>query len=364
MPLDAFQSAQSPQTPAQDPEPQAILTSLTSSAAFLVVTVPGDSSAAGRVLAVAADIGSLVRAVGFREPTASLSCVVGFGADFWDRIRPAGTPRPAQLHAFHPVTGARHHAPSTPGDILFHIRANRPDLVFELTRLLMDAISADVHVEDHVTGFRYFDSRDLLGFVDGTENPTGRGAVGAALIDTSGEPEFAGGSYVIVQKYVHDMAAWHALSTEEQEHVIGRTKLDDVELDEEVMPTNSHVSLNTIVDEDGTEHDILRDNMAFGDPGRGEFGTYYIAYAADPSVTEQMLDNMFIGNPPGNYDHILDVSTALTGSLFFVPSLDLLESLPDDVPAQGRPAAGRPDTEPDTSTTESLSIGSLRGTTS
>lgn len=363
MPLDVFQSSQSPHVPADQPEAQAVLSPLTTAAAFLVVTVPADAAAAARVLAVASDIGSLVRAVGFREPTASLSCIVGLGSDFWDRVRPTGSPRPAQLHPFRAVTGASHDAPSTPGDLLFHIRANRPDLVFELTRVLMDALGGDVHVEDHVTGFRYFDSRDLLGFVDGTENPTGKGAAGAALVDADQEPDFVGGSYVTVQKYVHDMGAWHALSTEEQEHVIGRTKLDDVELDEAVMPTNSHVSLNTIVEEDGTERDILRDNMAFGDPSHGEMGTYYIAYASDPSITERMLERMFVGDPPGNYDHILDVSTAQTGTQFFVPSLDLLESLPDDLPDEGD--AADEDVPTDTTTpTESLSIGSLRGTES
>lgn len=366
MPLDAFQSSQSPFVPADQPEPQAVLSPLTSAAAFLVVTVSADAAAADRALATACDIGSLVRAVGFREPSASLSCIVGIGAHFWDRVRPTGASRPAQLHPFRAVAGTRHDAPSTPGDLLFHIRANRPDLVFELTRLLMDTLGGDVHVEDHVTGFRYFDSRDLLGFVDGTENPTGRGAAGAALISADQEPDFVGGSYVTVQKYVHDMAAWQALSTEEQERVIGRTKLDDVELDEDVMPTNSHVSLNTIVDEDGTEHDILRDNMAFGDPAQGEMGTYYIAYAADPSVTERMLERMFIGDPPGNYDHILDVSTARTGTQFFVPSLDLLESLPDQFPTEGgAPAQDAPSgtgvTPGTTTSTESLSIGSLRG---
>lgn len=348
--------------PPTTPEPQAVLSPLTNAATFLVVSVRDDAASASRVLDVAADIGSLVRAVGFREPSGGLTCVVGLGSAFWDRVQPANAPRPAGLHAFRSVEGARHDAPATPGDLLFHIRANRPDLVFELTRLVMQALGSDAVVEDHVTGLRYFDSRDLLGFVDGTENPTGRSAATAALIDAETEPEFAGGSYVIVQKYVHDLAAWHALGTEEQERVIGRTKLDDVELADDVQPTNSHVSLNTIVDEDGMEHDILRDNMAFGDPSHGEYGTYYIAYAADVSVTEQMLQNMFVGNPPGNYDRILDVSTPLTGTLFFVPSLDLLESLPDR--AAGGSDAG-PQTPPPATTApldaESLSIGSLKG---
>ena len=132
-----------------------------------------------------------------------------------------------------------------------------------------------------------------------------------------------------MQKYLHDLAAWNALTVEEQEKAIGRTKLSDIEMPDDVKPANSHVALNTIVDPDGTERQILRDNMPFGEVGRGEFGTYFIGYAATPSVTEQMLANMFIGDPPGNYDRILDFSTAVTGCLFFVPSADFLDDLPD-----------------------------------
>ena len=152
----------------------------------------------------------------------------------------------------------------------------------------------------------------------------------------------------MVQKYLHDLTAWQALSTEQQERVIGRSKMDDIEIDDEIRASNSHVTLNTIVDQDGEEQDILRDNMVFGDAGSGEYGTYYIAYAADPAIPEQMLRNMFVGLPPGNYDRILDVSTAVTGSQYFVPSLDLLESLADD----GVAAASGDGT---------LRIGSLKG---
>jgi len=221
-----------------------------------------------------------------------------------------------------------------------------------------------VTVCDEVQGFRYFDDRDLLGFVDGTENPTGQAAA-AAVITGAGDPGFAGGSYVIVQKYVHDMGAWNGLTVEEQERVIGRTKLDDIELPDGVKPSNSHVALNTITEPDGTERKIVRANMPFGSVGAGEFGTYYIAYAATPSVTERMLENMFIGDPPGNYDRILDFSTAVTGNLFFVPSADFLDDLPDP-PAQPAPsgAAAAPSsstTPPSASTADgSLGIGGLK----
>jgi putative iron-dependent peroxidase len=223
-----------------------------------------------------------------------------------------------------------------------------------------------------VQGFRYFDERDLMGFVDGTESPQGAAAVPAAIVDAEADPGFAGGSYVIVQKYLHDMTSWNTLSVEEQERVIGRTKLDDIELPDDVKPADSHVALNTVTGPDGDELAIVRANMPFGNPGAGEFGTYYIAYAATPSVTELMLVNMFIGRPPGNTDRILDFSTAVTGSLFFAPAADFLENQPDPPTAAveataGDPAAGDAAVSgaapagSSSSGDGSLGIGSLKG---
>ena len=214
------------------------------------------------------------------------------------------------------------------------------DLCFEFASQAMRRLAGAVTVVDETHGFRFFDERDLLGFVDGTENPEGRAAAAAALVGDA-DPAFAGGSYVIVQKYLHDLDAWNALSTEDQERAIGRSKLSDIEMPDDVKPANSHVALNTIEEPDGTERQILRANMPFGELGRGEFGTYYIAYAATPSVTELMLTHMFIGDPPGNTDRILDFSTAVTGSLFFVPSADFLDDLPDPPPPirPARPAS-------------------------
>ena len=240
-----------------------------------------------------------------------------------------GAPRPAQLHEFRPVVGATHHAPATPGDLFFHLRAHRHDLCFELAHHLVRRLGDAVSVVDEVHGFRNFDERDLLGFVDGTENPEGTAARTAALIGDE-DPAFAGGSYVVVQKYVHNLTAWDALPVEEQERAIGRSKLSDIEMPDDVKPTNSHVALNTVTDADGNERQIVRHNMPFGVVGTGEFGTYFIGYAAAPDVIEQMLTNMFVGNPPGNHDRILDFSTAVTGNLFFVPTTDFL----DDPPAR------------------------------
>lgn len=303
--------------------PQPVLSPLTRTAIFLVVTIDAGGEALARDVLSA--LSGLQRAVGFREPHGRLSCVAGIGSQAWDRL--FGGPRPAELHPFRELAGARHRAVSTPGDLLLHIRAERMDLCFALASEIMDRLRGAVTVRDEVSGFKYFDMRDLLGFVDGTENPVGPVASAAVLVGDE-DPQFAGGSYVIVQKYLHDLQAWNTLRVEAQEQVIGRRKLSDVELEDAVKPPDSHVALNTIVDPGGTQRQILRDNMPFGSPGRGEFGTYFIGYARTPSVTERMLENMFLGRPPATHDRILDFSTAVTGTLFFVPTVDFLDDLP------------------------------------
>jgi putative iron-dependent peroxidase len=339
----------------QAAEPQAVLSPITEAAIFLTLTV--DAGAEDGVRDLLSDVSGLRRSVGFRIPEGRLTCVVGVGAGAWDRL--FGPPRPAGLHPFPGFVGPRHTAPATPGDLLFHIRAKRLDLCFELAQRLTGRLTGHARVVDEVHGFRSFDDRDLLGFVDGTENPEGTAALAAVVVGDE-DPGFAGGSYAVVQKYLHDLEAWDALPVEEQERAIGRTKLSDLELPDELKPANSHVALNTIVDESGDERQIVRFNMPFGSVGAREFGTYFIGYARSPDVIEQMLTNMFIGRPPGNDDRILDFSTAVTGNLFFVPAVDFLDDPPspaaasasedEDVPAQAEGA----------STDGSLAIGSLR----
>jgi len=311
-------------------EPQSIDAPLSRYAAFLVVTINEGDAALSTVREVLSDPGALVRTVGFRDLDGRLSCNIGIGSAAWDRL--GITPRPAQLRPFSAIQGVAHSAPSTPGDLLFHIRAERDDLCFAFERLLLEALGDAVTVVDEVQGFRYFEARDLLGFVDGTENPTGRGMLDAALVSADDDPEFAGGSYVVVQKYLHDLTAWAALGTSEQEAIIGRTKADNVELELAEGARPSHKDLNTITDADGTEHDILRDNMPFGQPGRKEFGTYFIGYSRFLWVIEFMLRRMYIGDPPGAYDRLLDFSTPHTGTTFFAPSRPALEKLAQATP--------------------------------
>jgi porphyrinogen peroxidase len=340
------------------PVSQLVVQNLTRAAIFMVATInPGGASRAA-IRSFCGDLPALVRSVGFRDIEGNLSCIMGVGSDAWDRL--FGQPRPAELHPFREISAGARHAVATPGDLLFHIRAKRMDLCFELATQIIARLGGAVSPLDEVHGFRYFDDRDLIGFVDGTENPTGQAAIDTAYVGDE-DPAFAGGSYVIVQKYLHDLDGWNALSTETQERIIGRTKLADIELDDAVKPTYAHNALAKVV-VDGKEIKIIRDNMPFGRAAEKEFGTYFIGYARSPRTIEQMLENMFVGQPPGNYDRLLDFSVAKTGNLFFVPSATFLENIPDDDPVaevSDQPAVAAP--KPAPKRKGSLDIGSLKG---
>jgi putative iron-dependent peroxidase len=342
--------------------PQSVVAQLTRAAIFLVVTVNSGKENKATVRTLCGDLAALMRAVGFRDLEGRLSCVMAFGFDAWDRL--FGAPKPKELHPFREIHG-RHHAVATPGDILFHIRSTRMDLCFELATQIMSRLRGAVSTADEVHGFNYFDDRDLIGFVDGTENPVDQAAVNATIIGEE-DAAFAGGSYVIVQKYLHDLTQWNELPVAEQEKIIGRTKLSDIELDDAVKPTSAHNALTTII-EDGEQLEIVRDNMPFGDVGKGEFGTYFIGYARSPRRIEQMLENMFVGRPPGNYDRLLDFSRAVTGTLFFVPSATFLKNVAtgEAAPSTVGPTSKEPEAE-DKSKSRlsppdgSLGIGSLK----
>jgi porphyrinogen peroxidase len=354
-----------------NPLPQSVDAPLARAAIFLVATVNPGAGPRASVRSLCGELSALVRAVGFRATEADLSCVLGIGSQAWDRL--IGAPRPAELHPFRELHAAGRHAVATPGDLLFHIRAKHFDLCFELASQIVATLGDSITVVDEVHGFRYFDARDLLGFVDGTENPTGQDAADATLIGAE-DAAFASGSYVIVQKYLHDLAGWNALPTEEQERIIGRAKLSDIETEDAKKAPYAHNVL-TSIEKDGEEFQIIRDNMPFGRAG-GEFGTYFIGYSRSPETIEEMLENMFIGKPPGNYDRLLDFSRAVTGGLFFVPSATFLDNVPtsDNVPVLGNVTADESPAAllPGPSSVErvpsnrlmpdgSLGIGSLKG---
>lgn len=343
----------------QATESQAVTAKLSRSAIFIVATINEGEQHTEAIRAFCGDLSALVRAVGFRSLEGGLSCVLGFGSQAWDRL--FGAPRPRELHPFQEIRGV-HHAVATPGDMLLHIRAAGMDQCFELALQIMAKIGAAVTVVDETHGFKYFDDRDLIGFVDGTENPVGAACEAAAIIGEE-DPPHAGGSYVIVQKYLHDVAAWNAIPVERQEGIIGRHKLSDIELDDAVKPSSAHNALTVIHDENGEQLEILRDNMPFGRVGQGEYGTYFIGYARSPSRVERMLQNMFVGDPPGNYDRLLDFTRAVTGTLFFVPTATFLEdTAPGASPSiePDPPASASSGPSPARHTDGSLGIGSLK----
>jgi putative iron-dependent peroxidase len=336
--------------------PQPVIAPHTPAVLSLVVTMNAGPACDAAVRALCGDLAGLQRAVGFRDLDGRLSCVMAFGSDAWDRL--FGAPRPTELHPFREIRGT-HHAVATPGDILFHIRAMRMDLCFELAAQIMSRLDGAVSTADEVHGFQYFDDRDLLGFIDGMENPADQAAVDAAIIGEE-DSAFAGGSYAIVQKYLHDLARWNAVPVEQQEKIVGRTKLDGIELDDAAKPSFAHNTLTTI-EEGGEELKIVRAGTPFGEVGKGAFGTYFIGYARSPRRMEQMIENMFVGKPPGNYDRLLDFSRAVTGTLFFVPTATFLEDVAPGAAAsteEGESAApsGPQSSEPD----GSLGIGSLK----
>lgn len=310
---------------ALDTEPQSIDAPLSAAAAFLVLKVKDDDASIATARSVVGSTDDLVKDVRIRANGDVFTCNVGISHRAWGSL--TGKPAPRELAPFKEVRGATHTAVSTEGDLLYHIRAASMGVIVEFEKLLLEAFGDAVTAVDDVAGFRYFDGRDLLEFVDGTANPDGLDLPAATLVGDE-DPEYAGGSYVVIQKYLHDMAAWRAQSVETQEAIIGRTKFSNSELPDATEGQKSHKTLCTIEDAEG-EHDILRDNMPFAVPGRGEYGTYFIGYTRRLWVIEKMLERMFMGNPPPLHDRILDFSRAVTGVTFFAPSRKFLSDLGD-----------------------------------
>lgn len=294
-------------------------------AIFMVYGLVDGHEAASKVKDLCGSLTAIMKSMRNRFPHYEPSCVMAFGAEAWGRLFPE-QPYPKELTVFEEIKGEKHSAVSTPGDLLFHIRARKMSACYEIASMIGAQLGQAVTHIDEVHGFRYFDGRAIIGFVDGTENPEGDERYAFAAIGDE-DPDCKGGSYVFVQKYLHDMEAWNALSTEEQEKAIGRKKYNDIELSDEEKPDNAHNAVTNISDENGNELKLVRGNMPFANPSKGEYGTYFIGYANTFSTTRKMLENMFVGDPVGNTDRLLDFSTAVTGTLFFAPSLDMLEEL-------------------------------------
>jgi putative iron-dependent peroxidase len=243
---------------------------------------------------------------------------MGIGYDAWLRLH-LPVPLEAELENFVPIVGKKHTAVCSKGDLHFHLRGDS-SMCYDMAHTVSDSLKPVAISTEEIHGFRYWDGRSILGFVGGTENPHEQERILFGLVGYD-DPFYKGGSYLFVQKYIHDLNAFEGLSTEEQEKVIGRFKLSDIEMPDNIKPSNSHIALANV----GDEFKIIRDNMPFGNISTNEMGTYFIAYASTFTTVKKMLNNMFIGSPEGNYDRLLDFSTPKTGTLFFVPTLDMLD---------------------------------------
>ena len=264
---------------------------------------------------------NLNHSAAIRYPDNGASCVIGIGPVAWKML---GLPeqQPKELNDFSPISGDKYTAVATRGDLHFHLRALNSSICYDMAAEIAKILAPVADCVEEVHGFRYWDGRSILGFVDGTENPEGHERAFFGLIGDA-DPAYKGGSYLFVQKYIHDLAAFKALPVEEQEKVFGRYKESDVEMPDNVKPANAHSAVANV----GDDLKIIRDNMPFGNMSTNEMGTYFIAYASTFDTVNKMLTSMFIGNPRGNYDRLLDFSTAKTGSLFFVPTLDMLDAM-------------------------------------
>ncbi|KRL58549.1 peroxidase family protein [Latilactobacillus fuchuensis DSM 14340 = JCM 11249] len=270
---------------------------------------------------------AIINSMNIRYPDAHLSVAFGIGSDAWDYLFP-NAPKPKQLEPFTTIPSPKHDAVATGGDLFYHIRAKEMAVCYEVMDQLMQFIGDNVTTIDETHGFRYFEGRAIIGFIDGTENPAINETAEYALVGDE-DPEFENGSYAFAQKYIHAMDTWNKTATEEQEKTIGRKKFSDLELRDAEKPTNAH-NVVSQDNEDGVEHKIVRMNVPYANPGEKMTGTYFIGYSREWAVTKRMLTNMFVGKPAGNYDHLLDFSEPTTGALFFIPSKTVLTKIAEE----------------------------------
>lgn len=279
-----------------------------------LVLADGDLAPVRRVLVALPDMTEALAAQ-LDEPT--LVSSVAIGAACWGRL--TGRECPEGLVPFASLADGGRKAPATPADLFLHIHSPRHDANLMLARRVMAALGSHVRVVEEVMGFRHLGNRDLTGFVDGTENPEGDERAGVALL---AEGPFAGGSFVSLQRYVHDLPRWEGLSTPDQEAAVGRTKESDEEM--EVKPPSAHIA-RVVIEEDGVELEVLRHSMPYGTTS--ENGLYFVAYCASPAPFRKMLERMVLSAGDGHHDRLLDFTRAVTGAAFFAPSAHWLRSL-------------------------------------
>ncbi len=297
------------------PQPQTAICAEGESFAVFLTLMVTDAAAVRRALRGLPALGARLAD---ETADAALSCAVAIGAAIWPALY--GPRRPRDLAPFQALEDGPRSAPATPADLFLHVHGQRPDSVFALARAARNALGAAVSVVEEIHGFRTRESRDLTGFVDGTENPCGAERPEAALVGDE-DADFAAGSYVSLQRYIHDLAAWERLSLAEQEAAIGRSKAEDEEL--EAKPPGAHIARVVIEDEDGAELQVVRHSLPYG--GTGEHGLYFVAYGRSPAPFRRMLEAMVRRDGQGHADRLLDFSRAVTGAAFFAPSQEFLQ---------------------------------------
>lgn len=257
-----------------------------------------------------------------QHPDAQIKCAVAFGPELWAQLYDQ---TPTGFKQLEPIQGS-FNMPVVPADVLIHIASARSDICFALSQAFFDGIQNTVDVLDERVCFRYLDGRDLTGFIDGTENPQFPDDRGETALLGEDAGIFEDGSFIFAQRYVHNLEHWKRLKVDAQEHVIGRTKLESIELDDEIKPENAHVARTVVEDDEGEELEILRHSLPYGD-GKGEQGLFFIAYTKDLSRIDQMLLRMFGTSGDGIHDRLLHFVTAVDGAYFFAPSEDLLAAV-------------------------------------
>ena len=248
-----------------------------------------------------------------------LLSAVAIGARAWPLL--FKMPKPDGLAPFRAIKDGPRHAPSTPGDIFIHIHSEHAYANFQLARRLMAQLRKSTKLIEEIHGFRNFEERDLTGFVDGTENPTGKDRVEAVIVGRE-NPRFAGGSFVSVQRFVHDLDHWERQAIKTQENTIGRTKKTNIEMDDATKPATAHIA-RAVMEVNGKEFEILRQGLPYGTTS--EHGVFFIAYLRDPRIYRRMLDRIFRRDAAGHYDHLTNFTRPVTGTNYFAPSVDFLK---------------------------------------
>ncbi|MBI1452668.1 MULTISPECIES: Dyp-type peroxidase [Acinetobacter] len=257
-----------------------------------------------------------------QHPQSEIKTAVAFGPELWAQLY---TQTPVGFTQLDPIAGS-FNMPSSPADVFIHIAAQRTDICFALSQAFFDGIQDKVEVLDERVCFRNFDGRDLTGFIDGTENPQFPDDRAETALLSEDKGIFADGSFIFAQRYAHNLEKWKKLKVDAQEHVIGRTKLESIELDENEQPENSHVSRTVVEDGEGEELAILRHSLPYGD-GRGDQGLFFVAYTNDLSIIDSMLVRMFGTSGDGIHDRLLHFVTPMDGAYYFAPSEELLEQV-------------------------------------